>query len=104
MIVGRSITKTTTMVERASYCDFCDKDLDKQGTGSWSAYETTIEAVVGERFPECDSRTRYTIDACVECFIEKVIPAIEALGVKFRELDADDYGHVDKMVGNELDK
>ncbi len=99
MITGKEITKTITTIERTYYCDFCGNDLAKQNPTSYDRNEATIEALEGEYFPEGDCRTRYNIDVCVECFLDKVKPAIEALGVKFREGSADDryYKHVDKM-------
>jgi hypothetical protein len=99
MIVGKKTTRTITTVERTNYCDFCGIDLDHQNDGGCGGDEATIEALAGENFPECDCRSRYEIDVYAKCFVGKIIPAVEALGVKFRERDNDDYEYVDKMEG-----
>lgn len=71
-------------------CDFCKRDVDKARDNSFDYSEIEIEAKIGSVYPEGDFRQGYRIDSCSECFIEKVVPAIEALGVKWHEFDAED--------------
>ena len=49
-----------------------------------------MTAKLGDVYPETDTRTAYELDCCDACFMAKVKPAIEALGVKFREWPADE--------------
>jgi hypothetical protein len=66
-------------------CDICDADM-KNKIDYFQFNEITIEAKIGYCFPEGDSRTKYSIDVCADCFVDKVIPLFkEELGVDFRE-------------------
>lgn len=64
-------------------CDICGKDVDG-GQGYYDRSEVEIQAAIGSVYPETDMRERAWIDCCTACFEERVMPAIEALGVKFR--------------------
>lgn len=64
-------------------CDLCGKNVDG-GRGFYDQSDVEIQAAIGKVYPEGDSRERTWIDCCPACFEEKVMPAIEALGVKFR--------------------
>jgi hypothetical protein len=73
-------------------CDFCGVQATSQF--EWNAErferdETTIESKLGSVYPEGDFRKRRWIDACPSCFESKIVPAIEALGVKFHEEDVE---------------
>ena len=81
-------------IEEHTYCDICGEDCNaqvKKHTGDGGLYDMTeveIEAKVGQTWPDgSDDRTCYEIDVCIICFLEKVRPAVEALGCKFREHD-----------------
>lgn len=84
--VTRIEYKCTTM------CDICKQPI----VGSSDPYrdeEVTIEAKIGNIFPEGDHRECVELDCCANCFTDKVRPLLEReLGVKFRERDADDFG------------
>jgi len=73
-------------------CDICSTYafFDNWDTKSGNNSEITIEALIGNSYPEADTRNGYAVDICPECFADKVKPAIEALGVKFKEFDAED--------------
>lgn len=79
-------------------CDYCGLDLSARGDW-YRRDEVTIEARLGEVYDEGDHRTVYEIDCCAACFIAKVKPAVEALGVKFREHGADESDAVDEGAG-----
>ncbi len=79
-----SVQKTTRTV-----CDFCGESTAPKDF--YDRSEVELVARIGSSYPEGDNRTVYEIDCCVACFRAKVRPAIEALGVKFRERDAEDY-------------
>lgn len=64
-------------------CDLCGKDVGG-GRGFYDQSEVEIQGAIGDVFPEGDHRERVWIDCCPACFQEKVMPAIEALGVRFQ--------------------
>jgi hypothetical protein len=98
MIRGtRTAIPASTRIDRVHLCDFCGEDVEK-GNGFFAENEATVEMFFGDHYPEQDCRDRVSIDVCHVCFRAKVMPAIEALGVKFRTRDADDYDHVDEMT------
>ncbi len=71
-------------------CDLCGEvrgvlQTDKTGNAS----EVEIKANIGDCWPEGDDRTTYVVDICPPCFVAKVKPAIEALGIVFRKHDTD---------------
>ncbi len=71
-------------------CDFCKSEI-REVYGNDD--EVTIEAKIGNVWPEGDHRNVAELDCCAKCFVEKVQPCIEThLGVKFREHDAEEYG------------
>jgi len=63
-------------------CDFCGKNVN--GVNFYDRSDVQIQAAIGDAYPETDTRERAWIDCCPACFEDKVMPAIEALGVKFR--------------------
>lgn len=73
-------------------CDACGKDVES--TGAYDMTEVTVEAKIGDVYPERDHRTVYEVDLCGPCFTTKVIPALTMLGIKVRERDADDDDRV----------
>lgn len=67
-------------------CDLCGKDVAAgQHPYGGDRSEVEIGARFGMVFDGDDTRKVYEIDCCPTCFLERVKPAIEALGVKFRE-------------------
>jgi hypothetical protein len=98
MRIGKKEIPKERIKTVATLCDLCGKDVDervKEHTGVGGFYDGTeveVEATVGELYPDGDDhRTVFEIDICVVCFMEKVKPAIEALGCKFRERDRGAY-------------
>jgi len=76
--------------EDKTVCDFCKRDVTEVPDSSWDNSEVELEAKIGATYPESDNRTGYRIDCCNDCFLTKVKPAIESLGVNWHEYDADD--------------
>jgi hypothetical protein len=69
-------------------CDFCKERPGDSDTAFYSA-RAYVRMVVGHTYPECDASTTTLVDCCANCFESRVMPAIEALGVKFREEDTE---------------
>lgn len=82
-------TITSSYEETETLCDFCGLDVEREND-SYTRNEVTIECLVGDSYPEGDSREAHVIDCCHVCFLAKVKPAIEALGVKMRQVAAED--------------
>ena len=75
-------------------CDGCQCDLrygpsDRKYSGN--ANEVEISAKVGDYWPSGDCRQVYELDCCIKCFMEKVMPALENVGFKFRERSNDEF-------------
>lgn len=68
-------------------CDICKKEgIENYNGNKWNKYSyninnTTIEYSVGNNYGSdgCYEETKY-FDICDECFIAKVVPALESLG------------------------
>lgn len=68
-------------------CDICEGEIKHP---SWDDSKVRIEAVIGNRYPECDCRDLYIIDVCPNCFLEKVKPLIEkTFNIEFRVMGND---------------
>jgi hypothetical protein len=74
-------------------CDFCGREGNSLG-GDWTwtedNYDVKVTAVgykTGSSYPEGGSGTTLGVDACPECFMDKVKPKIEELGVEFHETE-----------------
>lgn len=80
------------IVSSATTCDLCGGNAE--ASWAYDADEVTIEAKLGNVYPEGDQRRVHEIDVCAKCFVKKVKPAIEALGCKFREREIDDDDRV----------
>lgn len=90
----RKLRVTRIEYEAKIVCDFCHKEI-KSSYGDND--EVTIEAKVGNVWPESDHRKVAELDCCIECFAEKVRPCVEKnLGVQFREHPAEEYGPHDR--------
>ena len=74
--------------EARTICDLCGKNVERRDWYDHS--EVEIEARIGSSFPEGDNRTVYRADVCPACFTAKVIPALEAIGVKFYVYDIEE--------------
>lgn len=79
-------TRTTTS---RIICDGCGERTDTHHT--YEGDDITIEARVGTVYPETDCRTLYEADVCSQCFVDKVIPALAAVGISVRDRDSDSY-------------
>lgn len=76
--------------ETRTTCDFCQRDVTEVPKSSWDYSRIKIDAKIGSSYPECDSRQGYRLDCCIECFAEKLKPAVEALGVAWHEYSPED--------------
>lgn len=89
MRIAKKTTKTVTTEEAFSYtCDFCSRSIEEVNKKHYEGEQTTrLDIEIGQNFhwEDGDERERYSVDFCVECFSQKIRPAIEALGPKFRE-------------------
>lgn len=70
-------------------CDLCNLDI-RHCRDSWDLNEIKIEASIGNVYPECDTRILYITDICAKCFTDSIMPKLKEIGVKFREVDAED--------------
>lgn len=80
-------------------CSFCGVEAksylyggdapDWPATSSFSVDTSAIWMKTGHSYPEGGSGTYKELHVCTTCFEAKVIPALEALGVKFDEVDWD---------------
>ena len=88
----KRVEKTVQAYETTSrcVCDFCGTDYDPEGIGGYDRSSVTLEAELGEVYPETDTRTVTGFDCCVPCWEAKVRPALEALGAKAYEYDYED--------------
>jgi hypothetical protein len=73
--------------ELYTMCDLCGKKTD---SAPYERNEVTIEARVGDVYPEVEGDVREVsiADFCGPCFRERVKPALVAIGVRFREFRA----------------
>lgn len=91
--------KRVTRIEYTctTFCDVCKKPIDSSDI--YREDEVTIEAKIGNIFPEGDNRNVTELDCCLDCFRDKVKPLLEReLGAKFHERDADDFGPRSEIV------
>lgn len=81
-------------------CDCCGRDVDHDAEDLYDQSEVTIRAELGAVYPENDHRVVHEVHCCPPCFLEKVKPALEALGMKFSQRDIDEDGRVlDREAG-----
>ena len=70
--------------ETVYVCDRCKKEAPR---GQWPDDphgETTIECkTAGKAYSDYDTRTTYRLDLCPKCFVEWLVPLVEAQGVDF---------------------
>jgi hypothetical protein len=83
----------SVVVYSRTTCDICGERTDL--TEEDAHNDIDIEARIGKVYDEYDSRDYYELDICARCFLEKVKPAIEALGCKFRERSSLEDGRVE---------
>lgn len=83
---AKEVPATTIQVE-SIHCDLCGaEDVNGNwGAGNFSVDEVTIEAKSGNNFPEGGSGKILRCDVCPACFEDKVIPALESIGLKMNE-------------------
>ena len=91
MKIKGEVTTTRNIIIK-TMCDICKKEVTTgYGGNDWHRFnETTIEAKIGDRYPDCDCRTKYEIDICKDCFVDKLIPLLEKeFDLKFKEEDCE---------------
>ncbi len=76
-------------------CDGCCKNIDNNNC--YEVNDVTIEARIGDTFPECDSSSLYELDCCGECFLNKIIPALKKIGFIVRKRPTESWSD-DGMV------
>lgn len=70
------------VADAAVICDGCGVNVGMMPM--YTDNEITIEAKIGEVYPEGDHRTAYELDVCAACFTSRVLPALAAAGFKVR--------------------
>lgn len=80
--------KEKAIVEKVE-CDLCNKDV-QHCRDTWESNQIIIEANLGSVYPEADCRTLYITDICAKCFIDRVMPSLQEIGVKFREISSEE--------------
>jgi hypothetical protein len=68
-------------------CDFCG---DEESGRGFDRSEVTIEAKIGEIYPEVDTRQVQAFDCCPKCWESKVVPALVSLGGRVYEHAAEE--------------
>ncbi len=80
-------------VDAGTTCDGCGRNMDRSPW--YERNEVTLEAKIGDVYPDGDYRAAYEIDVCGACFLAKVAPALEASGLRFRQRDVEYSGDKD---------
>lgn len=84
----KTVTRENVCITK-TVCDFCKKEMAPNQP--YNETEVTIEARVGDVFPDGDLRDVTEFDCCIECWAKKVLPVLCALGAQPRVRDAQDY-------------
>ena len=75
--------------EKTDLCDFCSGPIGYQ-PDPFMVTDVEISCYIGDIYSSGGTSGKFTeIDCCADCFLSKVKPAIEALGVTFREREVD---------------
>ena len=88
----KTVPAREVVVDGKATCDLCNRVIEERR--GWDCTEVTLEAQIGDIFQETDWRTIYEADTCGDCFLNKVRPALEAIGLRFRERRAEEDGRV----------
>ena len=69
--------------EVAVICDSCSKEsTQREGwAGGYNIDEITISRNTGSSYPEGGSGEKFVVDLCPDCFKDKLLPALNALGI-----------------------
>ena len=76
-------------VTSRTICDFCGAVTRGDDWPGCNDSEVTIEAKLGDNWPEEDCRDLETVDACPKCWTNKIVPVLQAImmpGAKVRQL------------------
>jgi len=88
----KEVPATTRKV--TSYtCDLCggpSGEDESDAAGAYRLAECTIMMKRGSSYPEGGNVNYVELDACTACFLGRIIPALEAIGMKPRK-DGRDY-------------
>lgn len=83
----KTVQKTVNVIDQHT-CDVCNKDIKRKD--AFDASITTVEAKIGEVYPEGSFRKIYSIDICPDCFEDKLIPLVTTvLAVEWNEREED---------------
>ncbi len=78
-----TVTRITTIK-----CDICGEEVEND---CYDYKSGILECIDGKDYPEYKTGERYTLDFCVNCMLNKVIPIVEkAFNIKARQCDLDD--------------
>jgi uncharacterized protein YbbC (DUF1343 family) len=74
-------------------CDVCKQDV-RLFADSYDNSKIRIDGLIGNTYPEVDSRELYIIDVCPTCFLNKIKPLIEkTYKLNFRTMDYEEGLH-----------
>ena len=79
------LTKVT--VSEWITCDLCGSEIEEKDR--FKAYTGKISMRERTSYVDCGNTTETKADICKDCFTEKVIPALEAICVRFRTEETD---------------
>jgi hypothetical protein len=84
-------------------CDVCGS---KTRGGAYDGTEITIEARIGDVYPEAEGDMRQVAiaDICAACFRDRVKPALVSIGVRFREFRGEGHGDEPKIVDGKVEQ
>lgn len=95
MTIKTSVTEKTVVQKSTKTLVVCDLCGEEAPEGKWNftgGYEHDAVKLTLRHdtyFPEGGGSNGVTYDCCPKCFREKVAPALEALGLKSREISSD---------------
>ena len=80
-------TKTCTYTEiTAITCDICRRatsgEVWTNGDKIYGAGKTQVFLEIGEYLPDCSNGELIEFDICPDCFRDKLMPVLQALGAK----------------------
>lgn len=94
-IVPVQVPARTEQREVGLICDSCGKESRQVGGWSENIYEvarTHLSMETGTRYPEGGITTVVEAHVCPSCMTNKVIPALEQLGITFHEREHEHEG------------
>lgn len=83
----------TRLKDEEVFCDICGEDCNASLRSSYDVARVEIRMEEGSSYPEGLHTETYRPDICLTCGKDKVIPALEALGVKVKWVDTNEVDY-----------